>query len=152
MPALSAASPIEIEALADAGGLPAPARAAALALFHDLTSREELAALALPDPAPGRPGSGQAGSGQAGAGHHDGAEWPAHRFLFGEAADLAPVLDRLRGMPDAAELGGADAPEGRMPGTLFVVGSQGGFTGVLLACADADRLADLAAELERPRG
>ncbi len=140
MPALSAASPIEIEALADAGGLPAPARAAALALFHDLTSREELAALALPD----------AGSGQAGAGHHDGAEWPAHRFLFGEAADLAPVLDRLRGMPDAAELGGADAPEGRMPGTLFVVGSQDGFTGVLLACADAARLTGLASELGRP--
>ena len=146
MPALSAASPIEIEALADAGGLPAPARAAALALFHHLTSREELAVLGLPDSAPVRPGSGQAE-----AGHHDGAEWPAHRFLFGEAADLAPVLDRLRGMPDAAELGGADAPEGRMPGTLFVVGSQDGFTGVLLACVDAARLADLASDLERPR-
>lgn len=140
MPALSAASPIEIEALADAGGLPAPARAAALALFHDLTSREELAALALPDAGPG------------GGGRHDGAEWPAHRFLFGGAAELAPVLDRLRGMPDAAELGGADAPEGRMPGTLFVVGGQDGFTGVLLACADAVRLADLASELGHPGG
>lgn len=135
MPPLSAASPIEIEALADAQDLPAPARAAALALFHDLTSREELTALSLPD---------------AGAGHHDGTEWPAHRFLFGQAADLAPVLGTLRGLPDAAELGGADMPEGVMPGTLFLVGSQDGFTGVLLACADAARLADLESELGQP--
>ena len=139
MPLLSAASPIEIEALADAQDLPAPARAAALALFHSLTSREELAALSLPDPGIG-----------GGEGHHDGAEWPVHRFLFGRGDDMAPVLDRLRGLPDAAELGGEDAPEGVMPGTLFLVGSQDGFTGVLLACADAMRLGELASELERP--
>jgi len=145
MPPLSAASPIEIEALADAQDLPAPARAAALALFHDLTSREELAALNLP-----AAGTERAGAGQAGIGHHDGAEWPAHRFLFGQAADLAPVLDTLRQRPDAAERGGADAPEGGMPRTLFLVGSQDGFTGVLLACADAARLEELASELGQP--
>ena len=140
MPLLSAASPIEIEALADAQDLPAPARAAALALFHDLTSREELAALSLPD----------SRVGQGGTGHHDGMEWPAHRFLFGQAADLAQMLDTLRGLPDAAELGGPDMPEGLMPGTLFLVGSQDGFTGVLLACADTARLAELQADLGQP--
>ncbi len=126
MPILSAASPVEIEAKADAMALPAPARAAALALFHGLTSREELAALALPD----------------GPGHHDGTEWPMHGFLFGAAAEMVPVLDGLRRLPDAAELAAGGEPEGPMPRTLFVTGGQNGFTGVLLACADAGLLAE----------
>ena len=131
MPILSAASPVEIEAKADALALPAPARAAALALFHGLTSREELAALALPD----------------GRGHHDGTEWPAHGFLFGTQAEMAPVLDGLRNRPDAAELAAGDEPEGVMPRTLFVSGGQDGFAGVLLACSDAGRLAEAMADL-----
>ncbi len=132
MPILSAASPVEIEASADSLALSAPARAAALALFHDLTSREELAALSLP-PQPGQP--------------HDGAEWPAHRFLFGTVAELAPMLDALRERPDVAEIGSGDAPEGRMPRTLLLAGHQDGFSGLLLACSDPGRLAEVTAEL-----
>ena len=131
MPILSAASPVEIEASADSLALPAPARAAALSLFHGLTSREELAALALPA-APG--------------GRHDGTEWPAHRFLFGRAAELAPVLDALRGRPDVAEIGAGDAPEGPVPRTLLLTGAEDGFAGALLACSDPGRLAEALAE------
>ena len=132
MPILSAASPVEIEASADGLALPAPARAAALALFHDLTSREELTALSLP-----------AADGQ----RHDGTEWPAHRFLFGTAAELAPILDALRQRPDVAEIGSGDAPEGLMPRTLLLTGGQDGFSGALLACSDPGRLAEVMAEL-----
>ncbi len=132
MPILSAASPVEIEASADAFAWPAPARAAALALFHDLTNREELAALSLP-----------AAQGQ----RHDGTEWPAHRFLFGTAAELAPILDALRQRPDVAEIGVGDAPEGLVPRTLLLTGRQGGFSGALLACSDSGRLAEVMAEL-----
>ncbi len=133
MPILSAASPVEIEASADSLALSAPARAAALALFHDLTSREELAALSLP-----------AAAGQS----HDGTEWPAHRFLFGTAAELAPMLDSLRQRPDVAEIGSGDAPEGPVPRTLLLAGGQDGFSGVLLACSDPGRLAEVMAELD----
>ena len=132
MPILSAASPVEIEASADSLALPAPARAAALALFHGLTSREELAALSLP---------------AAGGQPHDGAEWPAHRFLFGTAAELAPTLDALRQRPDVAEIGSGDAPEGLVPRTLLLTGVEDGFHGALLACSDPGRLAEVMAEL-----
>ena len=132
MPILSAASPVEIEASADGLALPAPARAAALALFHDLTSREELATLSLP---------------AAGGERHDGAEWPAHRFLFGTAAELASTLDALRQRPDVAEIGSGDAPEGLVPRTLLLTGGQNGFHGALLACSDPERLAEMMAEL-----
>lgn len=135
MPILSASSPVEIEASADSLALSTPARAAALALFHGLTSREELTALSLP-----------AAAGQL----HDGTEWPAHRFLFGTAAELAPALDALRQRPDAAEIGSGDAPEGVVPRTLLLTGSQDGFSGVLLACSDPGRLAEVMAELGMP--
>lgn len=135
MPLLSAASPVEIEASADSLALPAPARAAALALFHDLTSREELAAMSLPA-AEGR--------------RHDGTEWPAHRLLFGTAAELAPVLDALRQRPDLAEIGSGDAPEDLLPRTLLLTGSQDGFSGALLACSDPERLAGVMTELGIP--
>ena len=134
MPILSAASPVEIEASADSLALSAPARAAALALFHDLTSREELAALSLP-----------AAEGRG----HDGAEWPAHGFLFGTAVELTPVLEALRQRPDVAEIGAGDAPEGLLPRTLLLTGGQDGFAGVLLACSDPGRLAEVMADLER---
>lgn len=133
MPILSAASPVEIEATADSLALSAPARTAALALFHDLTSREELAAMSLPAAAGRR---------------HDGAEWPAHRFLFGTVAELDPLLDALRGRPDVAEIGAGDAPEGLMPRTLLLAGRQDGFSGILLACSDPGRMAEMMAELD----
>lgn len=132
MPILSASSPVEIEVQADLLGLHAAARAAALALFHDLTSQEELAALTLPE---------------GGAGTRDGGEWPAHRFLFGPAAEVAAVLAALRAQPDAAELGTDDAPEGFVPGTLFLAGEREGFGGVLLACSGPGRLEEISAEV-----
>ena len=135
MPILSAASPVEIEASADTLALPAPARAASLALFHGLTSREELTTLSLP-----------ATAGQ----QHDGTEWPVHRFLFGTAAELAPALDALRQRPDLAEIGAGDAPEGLVPRTLLLTGEQDGFSGALLACSDPGRLAEMMAELALP--
>ncbi len=132
MRVLSAASPVEIEACADSLALSAPARAAALSLFHDLTSREELEAMALP----------------AEDGRQDGAKWPAHRFLFGEAADLVPMLGALRQRPDVAEIGSGDAPKGLMPRTLLLTGSQDGFFGVLLACTDPECLDEVTGGLD----
>jgi hypothetical protein len=125
---LSAASPVEIEACADNLARSAPARTAALSLFHDLTSREELEAMALP---------------ASMQGHHDGTAWPAHRFLFGETADLAPTLDLLRRRPDVAEIGSGDAPEDLVPRTLLLTGYRDGFCGLLLACTDPERLAEV---------
>jgi len=133
MPILSAASPVEIEACADDLALPAPERAAALALFRDLTSREELEAMTLPA-AKGR--------------RHDGTSWPVHRFLFGTAAELAPVLDALRQRPDVAEVGAGIALEGLAPRTLLVTGNQDGFAALLLACTDPARLSEVTAELD----
>jgi len=132
MRVLSAASPVEIEACADGLALSAPARAAALSLFHDLTSQEELEAMALP----------------AEDGRQDGAKWPVHRFLFGEAADLVPMLSALRRRPDVAEIGSGNAPKGRMPRTLLLTGSQDGFFGLLLACTDPECLAEVTGELD----
>ncbi len=129
---LSAASPVEIEACADSLALSAPARAAALSLFHDLTSREELEAMALP----------------TAGGRQDGGTWPAHRFLFGEAADLAPMLGALRHRPDVAEIGSGDAPKVLMPRTLLLTGSQGGFFGLLLACTDPECLDEVTGGLD----
>ena len=131
---LSAASPVEIEAQADSFALPAPARAAALALFHDLTSREELEAMKLPSATGER---------------HDGTDWPTHRFLFAATADLASVIEALRRRPDVAEIG-SKAVEDAGPRTLLLTGSQGEFSGVLLAGADPGRLADLMAGLKLP--
>lgn len=133
MSILYAASPVEIEAKADSLHLPAAARAAALALFHGLTSREELSALALPV---GRDGC------------RGGAAWPVHCLLFGQPGELAPVLDALRGRPDAAELAAGSAPEGAAPGVLFLDGTEDGFAGVLLVCTAADRLSEILDDLE----
>ncbi len=130
---LSAASPVEIEAQADSFALPAPARAAALALFHDLTSREELEAMKLPS-ATGK--------------RHDGADWPTHRFLFATTAELASVLDALRQRPDVAEIGSEDVEDVGLR-ILLLTGSQGEFTGVLLAGTDPERLAEVIAGPKR---
>ena len=137
MPILSAASPVEIMARADSLGLPAAARDAALALFHALTSREELAAM---DPL----SAAQAGS-QPGA--HDGSRWPVHGFLFGSAKELAPVLASLRRHPGAAELAGGVAVQEPAPGLLFLSGQQDGFEGVLVAAAGLHALAEAVPEL-----
>lgn len=140
MPILSAASPVEIMARADSLGLPAQAQEAALALFHTLTSREELAAMDVPSPA-------EAGSEP---GTHDGSRWPAHGFVFGSPAELAPVLSALRRHPGAAELTGGVARPASGPGLLFLTGRQDGFAGVLVAGADLQALTDAIPELAAP--
>lgn len=138
MPILSAASPVEIMARADSLGLPAQAREAALALFHALTSREELAAIDVPAAAGGQPGT------------HDGSRWPAHGFVFGSPAELAPVLAVLRRHPGAAELAVGVAGPASAPGLLFLTGQQEGFAGVLVAGADLQELTDAVPELAAP--
>ncbi len=140
MPLLSAASPVEIIARADSLGLPAQAREAALALFHDLTSREELAAMDVPETA--------AASGQPGT--HDGSRWPAHGFVFGSPVELTPVLAALRRHPEAAELTGGVAGPASAPGLLFLTGQQDGFAGVLVAGADLQGLTEAVPELAAP--
>lgn len=129
---LSAASPVEIEVQADSLALPAPARTAARALFHDLTSREELEAMKLPS-ATGK--------------RHDGGDWPTHRFLFATTAELAFVLDALRRRPDVAEIGSEDM-EDVGPRTLLLTSSQGEYSGVLLAGTNPERLGEVMAELQ----
>ena len=133
MPILHAASPVEIEAKAEGLALPGAARRAALSLFHDLTSREELIALGLPVVRDGRQG---------------GAAWPVHCLLFGTAAELQPVLDALRARPDTGELPGDRALQGGAPRVLFLVGSQDGFSGVLLACDAQARLEEVLRGIE----
>ena len=131
MPLLSAASPVEIMARADSLGLPAQAREAALALFHALTSREELAAMGVPEAAAG----GQSGT-------HDGSRWPAHGLVFGSPAELAPVLAALRRHSGAVELAGGVAGPASAPNILFLTGQQDGFAGVLVAGADLQGLTE----------
>ncbi len=140
MPILSAASPVEIMAKADDLGLPAAARDAALALFHALTSAEELAAMDVPaaDPDGGRPGA------------HDGSRWPVHGFLFGRAAELAPVLASLRQQPGAAELASGAPLQAPAPEVLFLSGQHDGFTGVLMAGVDQGALAGAMPEAAGP--
>lgn len=140
MPILSAASPVEIVAKADDLGLPAAASAAALALFHTLTSAEELAAMDVPA---GNPADGQPGA-------HDGSRWPAHAFLFGQAAELAPVLASLRRRPGTTELAAGAAPQAPAPEILFLSGQQEGFTGVLVAGADQGALEGVLPDFIRP--
>ena len=135
MPLLSAASPVEIMARADSLGLPAPAQEAALALFHALTSREELAAMDVPATTGSEPGA------------HDGSRWPVHGFVFGSPAELAPVLAALRRHPGAAELTGGVAGPASAPGLLFLTGQQDGMAGVLVAGADLQGLTDAVPEL-----
>jgi hypothetical protein len=123
-----AASPVEIEAKADEANLPQDARQAALRLFHDLTSRLELASIELD--------------------RADGEEWPRHRFYFGpEQGEVARLLDALRGQPDTAELTSSSSGAGS-PDTLFITGSDGAFAAVLIACADSGLLRSAAQRIE----
>ncbi len=140
MPILSAASPVEIMAKADDLGLPVAARDAALALFHALTSAEELAAMDVPaaDLDGGPPAA------------RDGSRWPVHSFLFGRADELAPALASLRQQPGAAELAAGAPLQAPAPGVLFLSGQQDGFTGVLVAGTDQDALAGAMPEAAGP--
>ena len=130
---LTASSHVEIEAEADEMGLDRQAREAAMSLFHDLTSRLELASLDLTA---------------------DGATgWPAHRFYFGrDGGEPARILAALQERPDALRVtasprAGTAAPPS--PATLFVDGVNGAFAAVLVACATPEALGALGEVLER---
>ena len=110
---LSAGSPVEIDAKAEAAGLAETDRDAALALFHDLTSRLELTLLETPA---------------------DGGEpWPRHRFWFGPARLVDALVAQMRGL-DGVEEAPADAP------VIFVTGTDGKFAAVLAAGSQSDWL------------
>jgi hypothetical protein len=109
---LVASSPVEIEAKAEAAGLPRAVHDLALALFHGLTDRLGRAARSLPGRA---------------------AHWPSHRFYFADAAEpeMTVLLQGLEHRPDFAEVGGATY-DGRQPAGLFVRDARDGYVGVLV--------------------
>jgi hypothetical protein len=129
---LTASSPVEIEAEADELGLDRPTREAATGLFHDLTSRLELASLDMTA---------------------DGAtRWPAHRFYFGRDGDLAKILATLQERSDALRVTAsprAGAAASPLPALLFVDGASGAFAAVLVACTTSDALNAFGGVLER---
>ena len=84
------------------------------------------------------------------SGTHGGSRWPAHGFMFGTPAELAPVLAALRRHPGAAELTGGMAGPESAPDLLFLTGQQDGFAGVLVAGADLQNLTDAVPELAAP--
>ncbi len=113
---LTAGSPVEIEAKAAEAGLAEADRDAALALFHDLTSRLELQLLDTPA---------------------DGGEpWPRHRFWFGPAAAVAALTERLRSAGEAAEAPATAA-------IVFVTAQHGKLAGLLAAGSRSDWLTAL---------
>ncbi len=117
---LAAASPIELEAEADAAGLPAAAREAGLALYHELTA--SLGVRTLPA-APEEP-----------------TDWPVHRFLLSDAAgaDPAHALEDLDHTRHVARTLSADEVA---PSILYADAQQGEYRGLLIAAADETRMA-----------
>ena len=101
-----AGSPVELEAEADEGQLTPDGRVAALALFHSLTSRLELGLLTT----------------QA----EGGEPWPRHRFWFGSAEEVQPLVSRLRALPGAAEAPAAGS-------VVFLTGEHGDWRAVMAA-------------------
>jgi hypothetical protein len=127
---LIASSPVEIEAKADEAGLAPDARTAALHLFHDLTSRLELTSPALDA--------------------EGGDDWPRHRFYFGPSnGGITGLLEALRTGPQSSEVTASGPPADDAARTLFITGKDGAFAGVLVACADAAQMRDVAARIER---
>ncbi len=119
---LVAASPIELEAEADAAGLPGPALAAGLSLYHTLTSELGLRALEADKEEP--------------------TEWPVHRFILSEnhVGGEDPVA-RLQGLAHARHVSRKlDAGE-VAPTTLYADARDGGYRGLLIACPDETRMA-----------
>ncbi len=111
---LTAGSPVEIEAKAEAAGLPESDRDTALALFHELTSRLELELLDHSSSNGGEP-------------------WPRHRFWFGGAAAVAGMVARLRSLDGVAEAPATAA-------VVFVTAEEGAFGALLAAGSTSDWL------------
>ena len=127
---LIASSPVEIEAKADEAGLAGDARASALHLFHDLTSRLELKSPVL------------AAEG--------GEDWRHHRFYFGLAGGaIGGLLDALRTGPQTSEVTENGPEADAAARSLFIAGRDGEFAGVLVACADEKQIRDVAERIGR---
>lgn len=108
---LVAASPVEIDALAEEAGLPEEARAAARRMFHDLTDRIAKATIAR---------------------ERQHEDWPNHRFYFGTpGAEMGALEDGLRGRQDIVDV--ADGERGGTPDGLYARAAEGAFLGVLVA-------------------
>ena len=126
---LAAASPIEIEALVDAAGFGEAVQARALRLFHELTSRLELAEIGL-------------------ARHHP-TEWPAHRLWVElRPGALQPLQHLLAVEPGALQLAEHPAAGVVEPDVVYVTGEDEGHAALLVGCTDAASLATLVARLE----
>lgn len=110
---LIASSPVEIEAKAEAAGMPQDAHDAALRMFHALTDQIGQATAALGTPFD---------------------DWPNHRFYFSDKSDeMAALLQGLGARPDIIDVAqGASNPSGP-PSGLYVKDSQAPYVGVLVA-------------------
>ena len=119
-PVLRAASPVEIQARAEEAGLPPQSTAAALDVFHALTSRLSLAATTL---------------------DHAGPDWPRHCFLFGSQGErVGTMLAALRGNQDATEVQSEAPADHTAAHTLFAAGLEAGSEALLIGCDTPERL------------
>lgn len=108
---LVAASPVEIDAEAEAAGLPQGAHLTARRMFHDLTDRMAQATIAR---------------------ERQHEDWPNHRFYFGtQGAEMAALVKGLRGRADIVDI--ADGAGGAVPDGMYAQAVEGDFLGVLVA-------------------
>lgn len=108
---LVAASPVEIDARAEAAGLPEVAWEVARRMFHDLTDRIAQATIAR---------------------ERQHEDWPNHRFYFGtQGAEMGALEEGLRARPDLVDV--AEGVEGERPEGLYARAAEGPFVGVLVA-------------------
>ncbi len=117
---LAAASPIELEAEADAAGLPEAALKAGLELYHALTASLGLRSLPA---APEEP-----------------TDWPVHRFLLSDA-DGADPAHQLEGLDHARHVSRTLGADEVAPSILYADAQQGDYRGLLIAAADETRMA-----------
>lgn len=117
---LAAASPIELEAEADAAGLPAAALTAGLELYHGLTATLGVRSLSAEQEEP--------------------TDWPVHRFLLSDA-DGADPAHYLEGLDHARHVSRTMGAHEVAPSILYAEARKGEYRGLLIAAADETRMA-----------
>ncbi len=117
---LAAASPIELEAAAEAAGLPAAAVEAGLALYHELTA--SLGVRTLP------------------AEPEEPTDWPVHRFLLSDADGIDPA-HALESLDHTRHVSRTLSANEMAPSILYADAQQGAYRGLLIAAADETRMA-----------
>ncbi len=106
-----AASPVEIDAQAEAAGLPQGTHLAARRMFHELTDQIAQATIAR---------------------ERQHEDWPNHRFYFGtQGAEMEALVAGLRGRADIVDV--ADGAGTGVPEGLYAQALEGEFLGVLVA-------------------